>query len=514
MDLKDDGIYSISDSFVVLSVGRSAARQSEASLANRDASNYREIEVAPVIIQGGMGVGVSGWRLAQAVSRTGQLGLVSGTALDTMLVRRLQDGDPGGDLRRALSAFPFPDVAGRILTRFYRPDGREPGAPYDLIPMYRRAASAFKQQLTVAANFVEVFLAREGHHGAVGINYLAKIQMPTLPSLFGAILAGADYVLMGAGIPKDIPGVLDQLALGRPARLRLDLEGTSPADAVEMEFDPAACGMPPAGDLKRPSFLPIVASNSLVTLLARKANGRVDGFVIEGPTAGGHNAPPRGRKNFNERGEPVYGPRDEVNLERVAEEGLPFWVAGGMGRPEQVKQAQASGAAGVQVGTLFAYCEESGLSDTIKESVVRRSRSERVDVRTDDRASPTGFPFKSVDIPDSVSSPEVYDARERICDLGYLRIAARQDDGRLIYRCPAEPVESFVAAGGEREETVGRRCLCNSLLANIGLGQIREDGSSEPTFVTSGDDLSHLGAFLGDRRTYSAADVIDYLLPN
>ena len=42
----------------------------------------------------------------------------------------------------------------------------------------------------MAANFVEVFLAREGHVHPVGINFLEKIQMPHLPSLYGAMLAG------------------------------------------------------------------------------------------------------------------------------------------------------------------------------------------------------------------------------------------------------------------------------------------------------------------------------------
>ena len=53
----------------------------------------------PTIIQGGMGAGVSSWRLAQAVSQLGQLGVVSGTALDLIFARRLQDGDPGGHMR-------------------------------------------------------------------------------------------------------------------------------------------------------------------------------------------------------------------------------------------------------------------------------------------------------------------------------------------------------------------------------------------------------------------------------
>ncbi|MDE3217251.1 MAG: nitronate monooxygenase, partial [Gemmatimonadota bacterium] len=48
----------------------------------------------PTVIQGGMGAGVSNWMLARAVSLRGQLGVVSGTVIDTIFVRRLQDGDP------------------------------------------------------------------------------------------------------------------------------------------------------------------------------------------------------------------------------------------------------------------------------------------------------------------------------------------------------------------------------------------------------------------------------------
>lgn len=103
--------------------------------------------------------------------------------------------------------------------------------------------------LTVAANFAEVFLAREGHDGLVGINFLEKIQFPTLPSVFGAMLAGVDYVLMGAGIPRTIPGVLDQFARGESAKLKIDVEDTLPGEDFYSSFDPAAfCG----GLLRRP----------------------------------------------------------------------------------------------------------------------------------------------------------------------------------------------------------------------------------------------------------------------
>ena len=61
-----------------------------------------------------MGAGISDWRLARAVSSQGQLGVVSGTALDAILTRRLQTGDAGGHMRRALDRFPSRPIADRI----------------------------------------------------------------------------------------------------------------------------------------------------------------------------------------------------------------------------------------------------------------------------------------------------------------------------------------------------------------------------------------------------------------
>src|SRR5512140_3001269 len=116
----------------------------------------------PVIIQGGMGVGVSSWQLAQAVARTGQLGVVSGTALDAVVARRLQDGDPGGHVLRALRDFPLQPVAERVTDRYYLPEGRR-GAPYRTLPKPAVDASPAVHELAVVANFVEVWLAKEGH---------------------------------------------------------------------------------------------------------------------------------------------------------------------------------------------------------------------------------------------------------------------------------------------------------------------------------------------------------------
>ena len=463
----------------------------------------------PMIIQGGMGAGVSDWRLANAVSRAGQLGVVSGTALDTILVRRLQDGDVGGHMRRAMAQFPIPAATERTLKRHFNEGGRQAGAPYMLLPLYKAEMSVERQQLLMLSAFVEVYLAKEGHNGLAGINLLTKIQQPNLATLYGAMLAGVDAVLMGAGIPREFPLAIEALAEHRVATSAFDVEGMPAGEMAHITFDPAVHwdGQPSA--LRRPMFLPIIASNSLATVMARKSGGRVDGFIIEGPTAGGHNAPPRGQAQFNERGEPIYGPRDEVDLAKMRDLGLPFWLAGGKGSPEGLRQALAAGAAGIQVGTLFAYCDESGHAANFKASILSAAARDAVDVFTDPRASPTGFPFKVVTWDEN---PADWEHRERVCDLGYLRSAYRRADGQIRFRCASEPIKTYVAKGGTLEETEGRKCLCNALMANIGLEQLREGGAVEPPLITSGDDLRLMGVYLDGRSSYSAADVIAYLL--
>ncbi len=456
-----------------------------------------------------MGIAVSNWRLANAVSRLGQLGVVSGVAIDSVLARRLQDGDPGGHMRRAMARFPMPNVAAEALTRHFREGGRPPGEPYKALPMYQQEVSRVRDQFSVLSSFVEVTLAKEGHGGLVGINLLTKIQMGNLAFLYGALLAGVDYVIMGAGIPREIPGALDALARHQPAQLRLELEDAAPGQAEYLRFDPAAHWAGPPPPLVRPRFLPIVASNLLATMLHKKTTGRIDGFIIEGPTAGGHNAPPRDRGVSIETGEPLYGERDVVDLEQIRKLGLPFWVAGSAGRPERLQEALAAGAAGIQVGTLFAYADESGLTDEIRRGVLQNVLRGTVRIRTEARASPTGFPFKLVSWDGDPAEGVV---RKRVCDLGYLRSAYGRGEKGLGYRCASEPEEQFIAKGGAPEETPGRQCLCNALLATIGLGQLREGGAVEPPLLTSGDEVMNLAAFLGGRTSYTAADVVSYLL--
>lgn len=462
-----------------------------------------------------MGVAVSDWRLAGEVARLGQLGVVSGTALDAVQARRLGNGDPGGHLRRAYAAFPVPAVAERVLRRWFVPGGRKADAPYRHVPRPGLAGSSLLRDLTVLANFAEVWLAKEGHTGVVGVNYLEKIQVPTPAAVYGAMLAGVDYVLMGAGIPAQVPAMLTALANGEPVSYRITVAGADRGDDDSVHFDPAdVVGAPPPG-LDRPRFLAIISSNTLASFLLKDPATAPDGFVVEDHCAGGHNAPPRGRLQLDELGQPVYGPRDDVDYDALAATGRPFWLAGGYASPDGLRVAREQGAAGIQVGTAFAWCEESGVEPGLRQAVIGAVLAGGGGVFTDPLASPSGYPFKVVGIPGTLSDPDVYESRTRVCDLGFLRTPYKRPDGTVGYRCASEPVDAFVRKGGDEAETAGRKCLCNGLLATVGLGQVRAGGAVEPPIVTSGDDLPRVVRAMAARTgryRWHAAEVVDYLL--
>jgi NAD(P)H-dependent flavin oxidoreductase YrpB (nitropropane dioxygenase family) len=464
-----------------------------------------------------MGIAVSDWRLARTVSQLGHLGVVSGTAINSVLIRRLQSGDPGGHVRRALAAFPFPESADRIRDKYLLSEA--PTGAFARSLLFSIDPSIEILELNVVASFVESHLALEGHDGWVGLNLLEKIQMPNLSALYGAMLAGVDCVLMGAGIPREIPGALDKLASHDAAQLKIAVAGLQPDDPAEwstMTFDPVRVfpNCKELGELHRPLFFPIVSSSVLAQSLKRKANGRVDGFVVEGPRAGGHNAPPRGALQLSEIGEPIYGARDQVELSEMKALGLPFWVAGDQARPERMRAAIEQGAHGVQVGTLFAFCDESGLSPSLRSEVIRRVAQSEGPINgwvfTDPVSSPTGFPFKAVRMDGTLSESEVYEGRRRICDLGYLREAYRKPEGGVGYRCSAEPLVDYIKKGGAEEDTKGKKCLCNALMADIDLAQRQKWGVELP-LLTAGDDLNELNRILRGRLSYSAKDVLEYL---
>lgn len=469
--------------------------------------------IFPQIIQGGMGISVSSWQLANAVAREGQIGVVSGTAIDLVLARSLQLGDPDGDRRRAMAAFPDQEMVQRILDKYYIEGGKEEAKSFPGKGMVGEAPNIHLQELLIMANFVEVFLAKEGHEGMVGINFLHKIQAPMMPSIYGAMLAGVDVIIVGAGIPLEIPKIIDGLSRNEAVDFSLPVKGATDGAPFKMQFDPKdvfgdACPTPHV-----PFFFPIVSSVTLANLMVKKCGDGVSGLIIEGPTAGGHNAPPRGKTQYNERGEPVYGKRDEVDFEKIKEIGLPFYIAGSFASHEKLQEAQAMGAAGIQVGSLFAFSDESGLTAELKLEAVRHCLAGTESIFRDPVASPTGFPFQVLSLPDTLSEKEVYEERSRICDLGYLREAYQKEDGSLGWRCASEPLPAFLKKGGTQEDAKGRKCLCNSLMANIGMGQVRKGGVQELPLLTSGYNLTAIKEIVREGEdTYKAAQVVDFLL--
>lgn len=467
----------------------------------------------PMIIQGGMGIGVSGWPLAKAVSSAGQLGTVSGTGIWLVMVRRLQLGDLGGHVRRALAHFPAPSIAENILDRYYIEGGKRPNRPFKSMPVLTLPLLPVLAELLVAGSFVEVWLAKEGHEGPVAVNYLEKIQLAHLPSLYGAMLAGVDYVLMGAGIPLQIAEALDLLSHHQPATYRIHVEGAE-QEVYQARFDPMSIPMVSSyrSPLKRPFFFPIISSHVLAQVLLKRSRGRIDGFIVEGPTAGGHNAPPRNRKELTPSGEPMYGEEDCPDLAKLRAHDLPFWLAGSYASPELLREAIALGASGVQVGSIFAFSKESGLRDDLRQKAITRALAGTLTVRTSASCSPSGYPFKEAILKGTLTDPKVASMRQPICDLGCLRALYRRPDGKLGYRCPAEPLEQFLKKGGTEAETVGRRCLCNALTGTIGVGQARPAwGYDEPGLLTLGTDLSFLPN-VSDGQPYNAQDALDYLL--
>ena len=365
------------------------------------------------------------------------------------------------------------------------------------------------QEILIVANFVEVWLAKEGHDGLVGINFLHKIQMTTAASVLGAMLAGVDYIIMGAGIPRELPKLIRSIAKLEVGSVPVDVIG-GPAQLTTinpLDFVPAGTV------IKKPKFLAIISVDVLGAYLARDEETRPDGFIIEHNSAGGHNAPPRGKWEFDAAGEPIYGPKDIADIEKMKKLELPFWLAGTYGSPERVKDALAKGAAGVQVGTLFAISNHSGFSDKTRKQLLDKLKSDSLEVKTDVKASPTSFPIKIAKLDGHTSTTEGFAARPKLCDLGYLREPAISETGRTIYRCPSEPDDQFIKKGGAVEDIDGRKCLCNGLMSNIGLPQVRRDGYVEAPIVTLGSDIEGAKVLLKNHPDgYGADDAVKWLL--
>ncbi|MEJ2511682.1 MAG: nitronate monooxygenase [Anaerolineales bacterium] len=480
------------------------------------------------LIQGGMGVYISNWRLAQAVAKERPgitAGTVSGTGLDIVYVRLLQLGDPGGHVRRALQAFDTlfgVDIGKKIRDRYFIKGGKAPENRFKNSPQHivrpqsggimipppgqeqKSIALTLDQdvvELLIVTGFAEVWLAKQGHQGKIFINFLKKVELPLIYTLYGAMLARVDGVIVGAGNPEGLPAVCSMLAEHQPVDSDIQVLYRASGESFHVPFNPrlVADGKLAQSPLIRPAFLAIVSLENLVNALANSPTEAPDGFIIEHHTAGGHNAPPHGPLKKDSKGQPQYSLEDEPDLDVIREAGLPFWLAGGYSSSQKLDQALAAGAVGVQVGSNFALAEEAGMKSAYRIAILDELKK-----GTDDATlvhttmySPTGFPFKVAQLEGTLSQDSVYNNRLRVCDIGLLQqrgLSKPAADGsrRLFQRCPAAPVAGYLSKRGLEFNTKERRCLCNGLLSTVGLGQmVKHNGeiSEEPAIVTLGNDL-------------------------
>ncbi len=261
------------------------------------------------IVQGGMGVGVSAHRLAGSVASLGGVGTISSV-----------------DLRRH-----HPDLMER--TR-----GLAPG---------KEATQAAKESINEAnleALEREIRAAQllAGGRGLLAINVMRAVSEYG-PSVTRALECGIDAVVVGAGLPLDLP----ELAQDHPKAL----------------------------------LVPILSDARGVQLLVRKwmrRNRLPDAIVIENPRlAGGH----LGAARLEELGDPRF--EFEVVIPQVVEflraagveKDIPLIAAGGIRCFEDIARVQSLGAAAVQLGTPFAVTRECDASDDYKR-VVAQARDE------------------------------------------------------------------------------------------------------------------------------------------
>lgn len=504
------------------------------------------------LIQGGMGVYVSNWRLAKAVAMEKPgitAGTVSGTALDVVYVRLLQLGDPGGHIRRAFNAFDAQfgvEIGSKTYANYYIADGKRPGTPYKFGPglimqsenndQSSRNKSEDEKQISVTLKedlieliiltaFAEIWLAKEGHNGNIFINFLKKIELPIIYAMYGAMLAGVNGIVVGAGNPHGLPEICSKLSRHEEVTSDISILYREQGDSYVIRFDPKKIlgGQLIRKPMNRPAFLAIVSLESLVTALVNDTSESPDGFIIEHHTAGGHNASPQGPLKKDDLGQPVYSELDEPDLVSIRQLGVPFWLAGGYGSKTGLDKAIMAGANGIQTGSVFALSKDSGLTASNRSSIFNELQKGTPDSELilTSLYSPTGFPFKVFQLSGTLSDEKIYSARKRVCDLGFLRQRGltKSDESearQLFQRCPAGPIEDFINKRGLLLNANGKRCLCNGLLAGVGLGQVGiRDGvlTDEPAIITLGNDLQGIRRLSRHGQVeYSASDCVEDIL--
>ena len=276
------------------------------------------------VVQGGMGVGVSAHGLAGALAAAGGVGTLSSV-----------------DMRRH-----HPDLMERTT-------GLDPD----------HGAKEAIDEANLEALSREVAAARElsGGRGLLAINVMRAVTAYA-PSVKRALEAGIDAVVVGAGLPLDLPDL--------------------------------------AQDHPQAALIPILSDARGVQLIVKKWERKKrlpDAIVIEHPRlAGGH----LGAARVGDLNDPRFDfenviPQSLAFLRSAGLEGqVPLIAAGGIRSWEEISQLQSLGAAAVQLGTPFAVTVESDAHAEFKR-VLAEARSEDMVEFT----SVAGLPARAVGTP-------------------------------------------------------------------------------------------------------------------
>jgi nitronate monooxygenase len=317
------------------------------------------------IIQGGMGVGVSLSPLAAAVAQEGGVGIVSSAALDRLVSKRTG-----------------------------------------------------KKHTSYEAAFVEVSQAK-AKGGVAGINIMVALIQDYEDSVKGAIDAGADVIISGAGLPLSLPAIQ------------------------------------PPGET---GLIPIVSSARALEIICKKwerLGYRPDAVVLEGPLAGGH-------LGFKLEEIGIESNRLENLLPPVKEMaekfgGFPVIVAGGIYTHDDIVRFLKRGADGVQMGTRFLVAKECSATDAYKQAVIDAGKEDILVAQSP--GSPCGLPFMVIKESGMFQSA-LEQKRKPRCDKGYV---LRPDREGKFTQCRA------------RLDDGGAFCICNGLLSSAGYNPDQED---------------------------------------
>lgn len=280
-------------------------------------------ELIPVV-QGGMGVGVSAGGLAGTVARMGGIGTVSSV-----------------DLRRL-----HPDLMAQTGHLDKEPDARE--------RIERANMLALDREIQKARGIAQ-------GHGLIAVNVMKALSAYEL-CVRQALASGADALVVGAGLPLDLP----------------DLAKDHPGVAL----------------------IPILSDARGVQLIVRKweKKGRLpSAIVIEHPRlAGGHLGAAKVADLQDTRFDfEVVIPQVLEYFKTAGIEGqIPLIAAGGVGSREDILRLQALGASAVQLGTAFAVTTECDADPGFKRVLAEATPEDMVEF-----TSVAGLPARAVRTP-------------------------------------------------------------------------------------------------------------------